>query len=74
MSEIDTFQRPYPTCPHCGYSLDVDDMNSVSNDDLWGATPKEERTIVKCPQCDIEYWVQGGYVPYYTSAFAEEDL
>ena len=74
MSEIYTFQRPYPTCPHCGYSLDADDMNSISSEDLWALAPNEERAAIQCPQCDAEYWVQGGYAPHYTSAFSEEEL
>jgi len=35
---------------------------------------REGSTTVKCPLCDAEYWVKGGYVPHYTSAFSEEEL
>jgi uncharacterized protein with PIN domain len=73
MSEFETQMQPMPTCPHCGYALDSDDMHS-QDADLWAAAPKESREIVKCPQCDNEYWIQGGYIPSYTSAFSEEEL
>lgn len=75
MREIDLYQQPAPTCPHCGYALDSDDMNSdFSDDDLWSLAPDEGRTSVQCPQCDNSYWVQGGYKPHYTSACSDEEL
>lgn len=75
MEKHDTYERPTPTCPGCGYALDYDDMNGdAGDDDLFALAPNEERTSVTCPQCGTSYWVQGGYKPTYTSAFAEEDL
>lgn len=75
MNEHDTYQQPKPTCPGCGYALSDDDMNSgFGDDDLWSLAPDEGRTSVDCPNCDNSYWVQGGYRPTYTSAFAEEEL
>ena len=62
-----------PTCPGCGHVLTDDEMHG-HEDDLWALAPNEGRTVIKCPVCDIEYHVQGGYTPEYTSAFAEEDL
>lgn len=71
----DTFQKPKPTCPHCGYALDTEDMNSgFSEADLWAAAPDEMTATIKCPSCDQEYAVRGGYVPHYTSAFSEDEL
>ena len=77
MTKHDTYQQPYPTCPHCGHQLNADEMNygpDVSEDDLWALAPDEGRAAVTCPSCDAEYWVEGGHVPHYTSAFAEEEL
>lgn len=75
VSKHDTINQPLPTCPGCGYALDCDDMNSdFSDDDLWALAPDEGTASVKCPQCDIEYWVRGGYVPTYTTSFNEDDL
>lgn len=42
--------------------------------DLFALAPSEDRAVIECPACDKQYWVQGGYRPQYTSAFAEEDL
>ena len=71
----DTFQQPHPTCPHCGYMMDTDDMYSLTvGEDLFALAPDEGQTCVNCPRCDAEYWVKGGYMPHYTSAFSEEEL
>lgn len=67
------FQAPAPTCPHCGHALNSDEMNEQKAD-LWAAAQHEFSECVKCPVCDLEYWVKGGYVPHYTSAFSEEEL
>ena len=45
-------------CPHCQHKLDTN----------------EGREAMTCPACDQEFWVQGGYIPHYTTAFAEELL
>jgi predicted RNA-binding Zn-ribbon protein involved in translation (DUF1610 family) len=75
MSKHDTFQTAHPTCPHCGYELDDDDMQShFSDDDLYALAPDEGAAVVRCPQCDNEYAVQGGYKPHYTSAFSLDEL
>lgn len=74
--EQNTYQRQAPACPHCGHELSDDEMqlSEVSDADLYALAPNEESAIVVCPVCDLEYWVQGGYRPYYTSAFSEEEL
>jgi uncharacterized protein with PIN domain len=41
---------------------------------LFSLAHNEERAAIECPVCDKEYWVQGGWKPHYTSAFAEEEL
>lgn len=71
-----TFQTAHPTCPHCGYELNNDDMvdHETSEADLYALAPDEGTAVVKCPQCDKEYAVQGGYRPHYTSAFSEDEL
>lgn len=76
MSEHDTFQKPHPTCPHCGYELNNDDMtdHSTSDDALYALAPEEGSAAVTCPQCDNEYAVKGGYKPHYTSAFSLDEL
>ena len=68
------YHRPYPTCPHCRHTMDIEDMQSCVDVDLFALAPAEDRTSIKCPACDLEYWVQGGYQPHYTSAFSEELL
>lgn len=70
----DTHCQPRPTCPACGYQMTVDDMTAQDETDLFALATSEERDCVACPKCDIHYWVKGGYVPTYTSAFAEEEL
>lgn len=75
MSSHDTFQKDHPTCPHCGYELDHDDMVSGFGEvDLYALAPDEGSTTITCPQCDQEYAVRGGYRPHYTSAFSEDEL
>ena len=77
MQEIDLYQRSSPTCPHCGYSLNHDDMQDDKTsdcEDLYALATDEDRAVVVCPKCDAEYWVLGGYRPHYTSAFSEELL
>lgn len=68
-----THHAPYPTCPHCGYEMNTDDM-LANEDDLFALAPSENSAAVKCPQCDNEYAVLGGYKPHYTSAFSIEEL
>lgn len=62
-----------PQCPDCGYVMNGDDM-LAAGEDLLAIAPNEERCTVKCPICDIEYWVRGSYKPVYYSSLAEEDL
>jgi endogenous inhibitor of DNA gyrase (YacG/DUF329 family) len=67
-----------PTCPHCGHALTFDEMifsGAISGEeDLTAIAPACEHAIVKCPVCDKEYAVLGGYTPHYTSAFTLEEL
>ena len=68
---------PTPKCPHCGHAMDADEMcygKPTCDEDLFDLAASEGRTVIECPSCDMQYWVQGGYTPHYTSAFAEEDL
>ncbi len=77
MSEHNTFQTPSPTCPHCGHELDDDEMlygKPTCEEDLYALAPNEGSAVVQCPRCDQEYAVQGGYKPYYTSAFSLDEL
>lgn len=73
MSTHETSKQPRPTCPHCGHALDDDEMQTQPAD-LWALAPNEARECIECPRCDKEYWVQGGYVPTYTSAFVEDEF
>ena len=73
----DIFETPTPTCPHCGHQMSTDEMlygKPTCDEDLFALAPNEERSAIECPACDQGYWVQGGYRPHYTSAFAEDDL
>ena len=63
-----------PTCPHCCHAMTTDEMVEYRDVSLFDLAHQELREAIKCPACDLEYWVQGGYVPTYTSAYAEEDL
>ena len=66
-----------PKCPHCGHEMNNDEMcygKPTCEVDLFALAPKEDRAVIECPACGQQYWVQGGYVPQYTSAFAEEGL
>jgi endogenous inhibitor of DNA gyrase (YacG/DUF329 family) len=77
MGKHDTHQTPYPTCPNCGHQLNDDEMQygkPTCEDDLYGLAPTEGTTTIECPRCDKEYAVQGGYRPYYTSAFSLDEL
>lgn len=69
----ETFQQRTPTCPHCGYAMDDDDMVDA-DDDLFAAAVDEQRLPATCPSCDAQYWLLGGYRPHYTTAFSEEEL
>lgn len=75
--EISYFRQPTPTCPHCYHEMDMDEMRygkPTSEADLFALAPEEGRTVIECPACDKQYWVKGGFIPHYTSAFAEEEL
>ena len=72
MSEHRTFERAGPTCPHCGHEMTEEEMDCEAN--LFALAHNEERAVIECPVCDKQYWVQGGWKPQYTSAFAEEEL
>jgi hypothetical protein len=69
-------------CPRCEHEMTDDEMHSAryapgSDDaDLWGIAPNEERVKIVCPSvmCRKPFYVQGGYVPTYTTATNEEDL
>lgn len=75
MTEIATkpIRGDSPTCPTCNYAMNSDDMNANS-EDLWAIAPNEERVVIECPSCGIEYHCQGGYKPEYTSALSEDEL
>ena len=53
------YHMPQPTCPHCRHAMDTDDMQSCSTVDLFALAPNEGRECIKCPACDLDYWVQG---------------
>jgi len=82
MSEINTHDRPEPTCPHCGHAMTDDEMSGNryvegdAGDDLWALAPQEGRTKVVCPSvlCEKQYFVRGGYTPKYTASINEDDL
>lgn len=67
------YETNTPECPHCGHVFDHDDMVESAGD-LFAMAPNEERAVIECPLCDREFWLQGGYLPRYTSAIAEELL
>jgi uncharacterized protein with PIN domain len=63
-----------PTCPHCNYSMTINEMVDYHATDLFAMAPDEGRDEVTCPACDKTYWVQGYYKPIYKSAIDEDDL
>lgn len=72
-----TFQTDHPTCPNCGHELTDDEMQygkPTCDEDLYALAPNEGTTWIKCPLCDQDYAVKGGYRPHYTSAFHEDLL
>jgi hypothetical protein len=70
---MSTHKQATPVCPHCGHALDHEEMTHQETD-LFALAPEEGKGLVVCPLCDKDYWVQGGFKPHYTSAFAEEQL
>lgn len=76
------YLKPAIVCPHCGHEMTDDEMGAnhyavgSDGDDLWALAPEEGRTKVVCPSvlCEKPYYVQGGYVPQYTTAIDEDDL
>lgn len=70
-----TYRTPTPVCPHCGYAMDHEDMNSCeSSEYLPDIAPTEQTASAQCPICEANFWIRGGYTPHYTTAFAEEEL
>lgn len=67
------YQEASIFCPHCDYRLTDDDMVDATVD-LFALAPREDETDLKCPSCNLNFWVKGGYQPFYTTAFAEEEL
>jgi uncharacterized protein with PIN domain len=76
MTDHNTHHTPHPKCPHCGYELDTNEMlmAEVTDRDLYEVAVNEEAAPLKCPACDHDYWVRGGYTPHYTAAWTEFDL
>lgn len=67
-------KKTHVTCPHCDHEYTPDEMSECRTADLWALAPREEVAALKCPVCDLEFWVKGSYRPQYTTAFAEEQL
>jgi hypothetical protein len=61
------------TCPHCDHEYTSDEMNEC-RPDLWELALDEETADLKCPVCDLPFWVKGSYRLDYTTAFAEDLL
>ncbi len=73
----DTYQKPFPTCPHCGHQMDNDEMQygkPTCEEDLYALAPNEGHAVIKCPLCDKQYVVLGGYAPHYTSFFSMDEI
>lgn len=69
----DFFEQNKPVCPHCQHALNDDEMY-LEGIDIFLLAPTEDRAAIICPVCEYVYWIQGGYKPYYTTAFSEEEL
>lgn len=68
-------RTPSPICPHCEHKFNSDEMTMDYHEIcLFGLAHAEDRAAIKCPVCDQEFWIQGGWNPEYTSVLAEEDL
>lgn len=77
MPKRNHFRTDRPTCPHCDYALNDDEMiehRSEEDTDMYTLAHGEDRDSIECPQCDQIYWLQGLWTPVYTSALAEDDL
>lgn len=64
-------------CPHCDHRFTLDEMVSVDTVDcgfLYELAHKEEIGAIKCPVCDQEFWVKGGWNPEFYTSFSEEEL
>lgn len=46
----------------------------MGEDDLFALAPNEGRATINCPSCGVEYHIQGGYIPTYTTALDEDQL
>lgn len=73
MSDINTFQTRKPTCPHCGHTMTDDEMLQDPGD-LYRLPWLEGAGSTDCPKCQKTYYVQGGYIPHYTSVKTEVEL
>lgn len=79
LERMAVYERPHPTCPHCGYEMDIDEMvehvhRGGGHACLFALAKDEDHTELKCVSCQKSYWLKGGYRPHYTSAFNEDDL
>jgi hypothetical protein len=69
------FEMSGVICPHCDHEFSADDMNAAeAEDDLWDIAPSEGQTECKCVACGKQFFVQGGYVPLWTTAIDQDDL
>lgn len=66
-------KKPSVICPHCDHEFTTDEMIECT-EDLFALAPNEETTSLQCPACDSDFFVKGGYTPFYSTAFAEELL
>lgn len=64
---------PKIACPGCGHVFDEDDFEGAAVD-LWAIAPNEETVHIDCPQCDVDFWAEGGYIPIYRTALEEDEL
>jgi len=56
--------------------MTTDQMLGHHDADLFDIAPNGGSAEIECPAvlCGKTYWVQGGYIPTYTSATSEDDL
>lgn len=59
-------------CPHCNHTYTDDDMYKSQND-LWAICPNEESVEEKCVACGRVFFIQGGYIPIYTTYKTEDE-
>ena len=73
--DLEIWQQDTVVCPHCKHRYTSDELNESCGDvDIWEVAHGEDTAELECPVCDQHFWVQGTYLPRWSTAFAEEQF